>query len=147
MQANGNIRIAATPESIAAALRDPAVLAAILPACRGVSPQEGGAFTADFAREVGRMRLGLSARLRVAGEGAAQVLEIEGGNLLTGKIAARCDIRLAPRGAETRLDWDGSVTLQGLLRKLAETAAPGTADRVVSALFYRLKQQLESRPA
>jgi carbon monoxide dehydrogenase subunit G len=142
METTGQIMIAATPEAAVRALRDPRVLMAVLPSCKGVRPTGPDTFDVDFARDIGPTRIALKTVLTVTTRAdGAQVMTIEGRSLVTGTVKAECAMVLAPDGAGTRADYRLTLTLSGMLRRIAEAAAPGTVHVVGQRLMARFAAQ------
>jgi 2-furoyl-CoA dehydrogenase large subunit len=138
METSGSIEIAARPRRIAAALRDPAVLAAVLPSCRSVVPSGPDRFEATFARTVGPTSLAMTASITVLqDEAGREVLTIEGRSLMAGTVRAVCVMEVTPQGAASTLAYRLTLELGGMIRRLAGQAAPDAIHTAAARLFGR----------
>ncbi|MFN3643290.1 MAG: CoxG family protein [Gemmobacter sp.] len=139
METSGTIEIRAAPEAVSRSLRDPAVLRAVLPACRSVVPLGPDRFEAVFARAIGPTQVRLTTQLTVAsGPAGTETVTFQGRSLVTGSVKAVCTMAMAPAGRGSRVDYAMTVELGGLLRRAASAAAPDAIHGATRRILARL---------
>lgn len=137
------IVIACPPEAFVAALRDPALWQAVLPACKGVEALGEGHLRARIERRVGPLPLRVEPEIRVTGSAGRAVVALSGGSLVAGRVEAGLELALRPVPGAVRIDYAGQVEATGLAGRILAERGPEVARRVRSIL-NAIKARLEA---
>lgn len=138
MEIKGTHKFAASPQAVWAALHNPTVLKACIPALEEINWEGESAINVRAQVHVGPMSREFMGTLPVTEHTAPSHLKIEvHRNLVDGD----CVIDLAPDGAGTTLSYHANVNVSGPVAPLAALARP-MADGYMNQIFTRLEQQL-----
>ncbi len=147
MQMSDTRTIAAPPETVWAALFDPAVLQASVPGCESLTGSAEDGFEAIVTQKVGPVKATFKGVVTmqdvVEGESCRLVGEGKGGAAGFAKGAAH--VRLSPTGdGQTELHYEVDAKVGGKLAQLGSRIVDGFAKRMANEFFNRFQQQLEA---
>jgi carbon monoxide dehydrogenase subunit G len=149
MELTGEKLIAAPPETVWAALVDPAFLSRLIPGCETMSGSPDSGYDITVARSVGSMTARLSGRFDmtevVPARGCLLTGEGRGGAAGLAKGTAR--IALRPEGNGTCLSWNIQAELGGKLASLPNFVVNMAARKVADGFVERFTAAIEERPA
>lgn len=115
MQFTGAEITSAKPATTYAFMTDPAAFFGCVPRVTDVKPKSSTA--CDFKVGASGISLNCSAHWRELTPPSSFVLEIEGGNMILGKVAVRTSTEVAPHDAGTEVRWTSDVKLSGLIAR------------------------------
>ena len=142
-------QIAATPETVWAALLDPAVLQAAVPGCEELtgSPEDG--FEAVVVQKVGPVKARFTGKVSLTdmqpGESLTLTGEGKGGAAGFAKGAAK--VRLEPAEGGTLLHYSVEAKVGGKLAQLGSRIIDGFARKMADDFFARFQQAVEGQGA
>lgn len=145
MDLAGTILIERPPHEVLAALRDPAMLSALLPQGTELHSSAQGQFDFTFTRKVGPISLAMPVSLTLSprGAGFGQTLRANAAHLLAGRVALDMALDLMPQLLATRLDWSGKLTGAGMVGRMIEENAERIEGSALSVMT-RLKAWIEA---
>lgn len=141
MNIAGYITIRVPPQQLLQSLEDPQMLAAVLPACRGIRTTAPGRHVARLEHKA--LPVGVDVDLTVTPSGSGMLIEMQAGGMVTGRVRAGLQLDLTPVPAGSRLDWYGDLSAKGLAGRLVAGKDDAVQARVL-AMFRQMKQKIEA---
>lgn len=141
----GQLAMAAPPGAVVKALRDPAVLARLIPGCTGIKTVGPDAWTVHLEKAAGPLTLRLIAHLALVTQGDERhlLLTAKGRSLIAGSVSLDLALTLSQTDGATLLRHDGSVQADGLAGRLLQANDAKLAARS-DQLFSRLRELVET---
>jgi len=148
MKLHGSVRLDASREDVFAAIRDPAVLLAIIPGCEAVEqvgPTEyRGRITLRLPGLVDRYRTFVRLVDVVPPERVGLQGRVEGAH---GSIVGQARLTLGEEGGGTVLDYRGEAAVDGPLARLDSRFAEGFAGSLIAQGLRSLDRRLAREPS
>lgn len=142
MQVAGSVFIRAPLARVAAALRDPRMIASVLPACRGIQTTGPDSYSVRI-EYAGPIPIGMDVDLTLQPFPGGCAVVLKAGNLVTGRLSSRTDLTYAAETGGCRLSWEGSLAASGLAGRLLsgkDAAVVARANRMFTELGARIEQ-------
>jgi hypothetical protein len=148
MEFIGRYHIPAPPESVWAALNDPAMLAAAIPGCETLDKTGDNDFSGIVAVKIGPMKVSFKGkvtlleleppyRLKLSGSG-------DGG--VAGFAAGGAEIALAPKDGGTELSYAANANVGGKLAQIGQRLIDGAVRQIADQFFERFAARMGPAP-
>ena len=150
MDFKGRYSIAASPDAVLAALRDPDVLAACIPGAERVEKRSDTEYAAVAMVKVGPVGARFQGRVTLAPEGpppgAAYALRLagEGQGGAAGFARGESHVTLTPEGAGTVLEYDAKATIGGRLAQVGQRLIDGAAKSLADEFFQKFAKHMQA---
>jgi uncharacterized protein len=144
MQITGTASLQAPPGRVSAALRDPAVLAAVIPGCERLEPAGPGSYRVTIRTDLAPIQGSYAAQIRVSPERkpACWVLTASGaGNAGTVTASARIGLDDSADGGST-LSYEADTELDGALAAVGQRLLSSVATRLAGDFFAAVNDHL-----
>jgi carbon monoxide dehydrogenase subunit G len=147
----GRYQIPARPDTVWAALHDPAVLAACIPGCHGVTRIDDTNYEAKATLKVGPLKATFTGKVSWTdvpvpeGFTHAGVLSGEGQGGAVGFARGSSEIFLAASGADTMLTYNAKATIGGKLAQIGQRLIDATAKSVADDFFGKFDALMRAR--
>jgi carbon monoxide dehydrogenase subunit G len=147
MQLNGVLQISVPPDRVVLALEDPAVLSSLFPGEAMVQRVSEGSYTFTLTKTVGFLELRQSGTIRLDRQKQGVALAVRAAHRIGGSADLKVMIGLepGPRGAGTRIGYDGTLEASGLAGRLLRDRETQVRP-FVTRVFERIRAQIESAP-
>lgn len=142
MQVKGSVVVRSPSSRVAAALRDPRMIASVLPACRGITTTGPDSYVARI-EYAGPVPIGMDVDLTLEPTPGGSAVVMKAGNLMTGRVTSRTSLTLTDEAGACRLSWDGTLEAGGLAGRLLagkQDAVVARANRMFTELGARIEQ-------
>ena len=137
--------IAASPETVWAAIFSPEVLKACVPGCEDLTGNREDGFEAAVTQKVGPVKARFTGAVRfediVEGESCTLIGEGKGGAAGFAKGLAR--LSLTPEGEGTRLSYSVEANVGGKLAQIGNRIIDGFARKMADDFFSRFQDAVE----
>lgn len=140
MKTDGELLIRATPEKVAACLRDPKVLQGCIPGCTELVPEGQGTYRATFSRMIGSQKISLDGTISVHQDKGHWVIAGRGKSLLAGSVGGQATLQILPDPVGSRLSYQATTETSGLVARLVASIFPEFSERAAKAFFRRFQQ-------
>ncbi|QYZ71111.1 CoxG family protein [Neotabrizicola shimadae] len=142
MQVAGSVFVRAPSSKVAAALRDPNMIASVVPACRGVQATGPDSYVLRI-EYAGPVPIGMDVEMKLEPLRSGAIVVMKAGNVVTGRLSSRTELTLAGEAGGCRISWDGSLAASGLAGRLIagrDDAVVARANRMFSELGAKIEQ-------
>ncbi len=148
MDVKGQESLPASPDEAWDLLNDPAVLAACIPGCKALHPEDEGAYRMELELGIAAVKGRYQGRVEIRDPlpPATYTLHIEAQGA-QGFLSADIPIRLESGGEGTVLTYDGRAEVGGLIAGVGQRMIAGVARSVTRQFFDALARQIAARPA
>lgn len=148
LQAQGEVRIAATPEQVFAVLLDPAALARVIPGCHALVADGPNRYRAEVTVGVGLVKARYEARIQLSDIEAPRRLRLAGsGQSSLGTGAGDGLVTLEAVAGGTLLRYDYRAQVGGKVAMVGSRMLEGAARIIVAQLFESLGRQAAGEDA
>lgn len=149
MEFVGRYVISASPDTVWAALNDPAVLQACIPGCESLTRANGNRFDAVAALRIGPVKAKFKAAIAQTELDPPRrcVLEGEGQGGVAGFARGKAEVTLAPQSQQTVLSYVAKGTIGGKLAQVGQRLIDGAAKQIADDFFARFAAHLAIPPA
>lgn len=147
MEFTGRYVIRALPDTVWAALNDPAILQACIPGCQSLTRIDGHRFDAVAALRIGPVKATFRAVIEQSELDPPRrcVLKGEGRGGVAGFARGQADVRLVPEAeAATVLSYVARGTIGGKLAQVGQRLIDGAARQIADDFFARFAARVES---
>ena len=144
MQQAGSYEIAASRETVWAALNDPEVLGSCIKGCQEINKVSESQFNATVKAKVGPVSATFQAELQIVDPQPPQSYTIQGGvkGGAAGFAKGAADVALEPTAAGTRLTYRVEATVGGKLAQVGSRLVDGAARKMADDFFAAFCQRL-----
>jgi len=144
MDLDGSYQIAASPDSVWAALMNPDVLARCIPGAEGVEKLSDTEFSARATIKIGPVKARYAGKVTLDDLDPPNgcTLKGEGSGGVAGFAKGEAVVRLAPEGGGTRLSYSAKATVGGRLAQLGQRLIDGAAKSLADEFFAKFAAQL-----
>ena len=145
MKLEGSVEIDAAPEVVFGRLLDPEVLARCIPGCRSMVERAPGEYAVLIEAGVGPIkgRFEGTVRLLDVVEGKSYRLEHEAKSPI-GHAKGYATFRVEPRGAGTRIEYEGEAKVSGRIAQIGGRLIDAAARKLAKEFFKRLSREVSS---
>jgi len=145
MKMSSEREIAAPPDTVWAALLDPAVLKACVPGCTEMNGSAAEGFEATVVQKVGPVKATFKGGVTLSDmvEPVSLTLSGEGKGGPAGFAKGGAKVRLDPIPEGTRLSYDVEANVGGKLAQLGSRIIDGFAKKMADQFFDRFKTAVE----
>jgi carbon monoxide dehydrogenase subunit G len=139
MQVSGTYRIEAAPQQVWDALFDPDVLRRCIPGCEDVQRVSSTQFTASVVLKVGPVKAKFAGKVSLSDLDAPRACRMtgEGSGGVAGFAKGIADLKLAPDGPATVLDYTADAQIGGKLAQLGSRVVEGTTRKLADEFFSK----------
>jgi uncharacterized protein len=139
MQVSGTYRIEATPQKVWDALFDPDVLRRCIPGCEDVQRISPTQFTAAVVLKVGPVKAKFAGKVSLSDLDAPRACRMtgEGSGGVAGFAKGIADLKLAPDGSATILNYTADAQIGGKLAQLGSRIVEGTTRKLADEFFSK----------
>lgn len=149
MQLTDHRDIAASPETVWAAILDPEVLKACIPGCESLTGSPEAGYEAVVVQKVGPVKARFTGIVTLSDMVAGQSLTItgEGKGGPAGFAKGGAKVTLAPESGGTRLSYEVEANVGGKLAQLGSRIIDGFAKKLADEFFERFRSTVEGQDA
>jgi carbon monoxide dehydrogenase subunit G len=139
MQVSGTYRIEATPQKVWDALFDPDVMRRCIPGCEDVQRVSPTQFTAAVVFKVGPVKAKFAGKVSLSDLDAPRACRMtgEGSGGVAGFAKGIADLKLAPDGSATVLNYVADAQIGGKLAQLGSRVVEGTMRKLADEFFSK----------
>lgn len=146
MQMEGEERIAASVETVWAALNNPEILKACIPGCEALDKTSDTQMTATVALKLGpvKARFNGAVQLKNLKPPHSYTIQGEGKGGIAGFAKGGADVTLTADGAETILAYRVTAEVGGKIAQLGARLIDSTAKKLAGQFFTSLGEKVSS---
>lgn len=146
MQMEGEERIAASVETVWAALNNPEILKACIPGCEALDKTSDTQMTATVALKLGpvKARFNGAVQLKNLKPPHSYTIQGEGKGGIAGFAKGGADVTLTTDGAETILAYRVTAEVGGKIAQLGARLIDSTAKKLAGQFFTSLGEKVSS---
>ncbi len=149
MELQDEIRIAATRDTVYAALNDPAILQASIPGCDELIKHSDTELEAKVTLKVGPVKARFSGNVTLDPSNAPNGFSLtgQGAGGAAGFAKGGADVELEEDGDETILRYTAKADVGGKLAQLGSRLITGTAKKLAGQFFERFAAEVTKEAA
>jgi len=139
MEFSGRYVIPASPESVWAALNDPAVLKACIAGCEALEKTDATHFEAAVTLKIGPVKATFKGKVAMEDMDPPHrcVLKGEGSGGVAGFAKGEAEIVLTPEGSGTVLTYTAKASIGGKLAQIGQRLIDGAAKQIADDFFAK----------
>jgi uncharacterized protein len=144
MLLQGKFQLASSVDKVWGFVSDPSQIIECVPGLQSFTVGENKRISAVVKVSIGFIRGTFQTTTKVVKEDPAThtaVLELTGSGAGSG-FTALVNVAVAPQGADSELNWDANVNINGPLGSLAKPLVEGNIKKIVNQLFDCVKSKL-----
>lgn len=149
MEMTGEQLIALPQQATWDALNDTAVLMACIPGCDSIDKQSDNEYLLTMTAKVGPVSAKFKGRMTLLDVQApdAYTLQFEGQGGVAGFAKGEAQVRLAPEGGGTRLNYNVKASIGGKLAQVGARLIDGVAKKMAEQFFSAFNKRASGDPA
>jgi carbon monoxide dehydrogenase subunit G len=153
MEFHGRYSIPASPQAVWEALHNPSVLARSIPGCEDVEKISDTEFKARAMVKIGPVKARFEGHVKIApavadaGFTHALALTGEGQGAAAGFARGSSDVRLAPDGQGTTLEYSAKAIVGGRIAQLGQRLIDGAAKSLADEFFAKFAAAMSAEPS
>lgn len=149
MEFKGQYLVPAPPETVWAALNDPAVLRQCVPGCEEMEKTDPTHFRAAATLKIGPVRATFKAAIALENLDPPHrcTLKGEGQGGVAGFARGEAEVQLTPEDGGTRLSYAATASIGGKLAQIGQRLIDGAAKQIADDFFTRFAAAVAAIPA